>query len=211
MSDVMNRAAAAPVYGLDIETDTATDGLDPQVGRILCVGVSGCGGELVLAHHDEAALLADLDSWLGEMTPGVIATWNGSAFDLPYLATRARLVGIDLGLRLELDPTMVLRDGPLPGHDGAYRATWYDHTHLDAYRVFRGDVGRTFGLSCALKSVAGLVGLRPVDEDASRVHELPDDVLHSYVASDARCTRELVLRRWATAAGAIDRTAGAVA
>ena len=99
----------------------------------------------------------------------------------------------------------------LPGHDGAYRATWHHHTHLDAYRVFRSDVGRTFGLSCSLKSVAGLVGLQPVDEDASRVHELPRDALHSYVASDARCTRELVLRRWATAWVAIDQPSGAVA
>lgn len=207
----MNSAAASPVYGLDIETDTATDGLDPNVGRILCVGLSGPGGALVLAHHDEAALLAELDQWLVEMTPGVLATWNGGAFDLPYLATRAQLLGVPIGLELELDPAVVLRQGPLPGHDGAYRATWHDHTHLDAYRVFRSDVGRTFGLSCSLKSVAGLVGLQPVDEDASRVHELSRDVLHGYVASDARCTRELVMRRWATASGAVDRMAGAVA
>ena len=207
----MSNAAVPPVYGLDIETDTATDGLDPQVGRILCIGISGSGGELVLAHHDEAAMLEDLDGWLADMTPGVLATWNGSAFDLPYLATRAHLLDVAVGLELELDPAMVLRQGPLPGHDGAYRATWHEHTHLDAYRVFRSDVGRTFGLSCSLKSVAGLVGLEPVDEDASRVHELSRDDRHAYVASDARCTRELVLRRWATAAGAVDRMAGAVA
>lgn len=199
------------VYGLDIETDTATDGLDPTVARILCVGLSGPGGGLVLAHHDEAALLLDLDAWLAELTPGVLATWNGAAFDLPYLTTRAELLGVSIGLRLELDPAVVLRNGPLPGHLGAYRATWHEHTHLDAYRVFRSDVGRTFGLSCSLKSVAGLAGLRPVDEDPSRVHELDPAVLHGYVVSDARCTRELVLRRWATASGAIDRISGAVA
>jgi DNA polymerase elongation subunit (family B) len=207
----MNDAAITPVYGLDIETDTATDGLDPHIGRVLCIGISGPGGELVLAHHDEASMLEDLDEWLADMTPGVVATWNGSAFDLPYLATRAQLLGVTIGLDLELDPAVVLRHGPLPGHAGAYRATWNEHTHLDAYRVFRSDVGRTFGLSCSLKSVAGLVGLEPVDEDASRVHELSRDDRHAYVASDARCTRELVLRRWATAAGAVDRMAGAVA
>jgi hypothetical protein len=201
----------APIYGLDIETDTATDGLDPQVGRVLCVGLSGPGGELVLAQSDEADLLRDLDRWLAELEPGVVTTWNGGAFDLPYLATRATLLGVTTGLNLELDPAVILRQGPLPGHAGAYRATWHEHTHLDAYRVFRSDVGRTFGLSCSLKSVAGLVGLSPVDEDPARVHELPPDVLHAYVASDARCTRELVLRRWATAAGAIDRVVGAVA
>jgi DNA polymerase elongation subunit (family B) len=202
---------AVPIYGLDIETDTATDGLDPQVGRVLCAAVSGPGGELVLAHHDEAELLRELDGWLRDLHPGVLTTWNGGAFDLPYLATRAGLLGVTIGLRLHLDPAVVLRHGPLPGHDGAYRATWYQHTHLDAYRVFRSDVGRTFGLSCSLKSVAGLVGLAPVHEDAANVHELAPELLHAYVASDARCTRALVLRRWATAAGAIDRVVGAVA
>lgn len=207
----MSDAPTRPVYGLDIETDTETDGLDPQIGRILCVGLSGPGGELVLAHHDEQALLLELDRCLAGLTPGVLATWNGAAFDLPYLATRAQRLAVPLGLHLQLDPAMVLRHGPLPGHDGAYRATWHGHTHLDAYRVFRSDVGRTFGMSCSLKSVAGLVGLAPVDEDASRVHELPRDQLYSYVASDARCTRELVLRRWATAHVAVDQPRGAVA
>jgi DNA polymerase elongation subunit (family B) len=211
MSDALTGPAAVTVYGLDIETDTATDGLDPRVGRILCVGLSGPGGELVLAHHDERSLLLELDTWLGDLTPGVLATWNGAAFDLPYLATRAALLDVELGLDLRLDPAVALHHDPLPGHDGAYRAGWYGHTHLDAYRVFRPDVGRTFGLSCSLKSVAGLAGLHPVDADASRVHELPRDSLYGYVASDARCTRELVLRRWATACGAIDQPEGAVA
>jgi hypothetical protein len=43
------------------------------------------------------------------------------------------------------------------------------------------------------------------------VHELDPDDRHRYVASDARCTRQLVLRRWATAAGAVDHLKGAVA
>jgi DNA polymerase elongation subunit (family B) len=207
----MSAAAPPSVYGLDIETDTATDGLDPQVGRVLCVGLSGPGGDLVLAHHDEATLLADLDIWLADLAPGVLATWNGSAFDLPYLATRAVRHGVALGLRLELDPDVGLQHDPLPGHDGAYRATWHGHTHLDAYRVFRSDVGRTFGLSCSLKSVAGLVGLTPIHEDPACVHELDPGDLHRYVASDARCTRELALRRWSTAVGAVDHLEGAVA
>jgi DNA polymerase elongation subunit (family B) len=193
-----------PVYGLDLETDTATDGLDPRVGRILCVGLAGAGGELVLAHHDEAELLRSVDQWLADLAPGVITTWNGAAFDLPYLATRAGLAGVPLGLRLRLDPGLVLRGDPLPGHAGAYRATWHGHRHLDAYRVFRADVGPALRMSCSLKAVAGLVGLPAVDADASRVHELLPSAQHAYVASDARCTRELALRRWPTAVGAVD-------
>lgn len=194
-----------PVYGLDIETDTATDGLDPRVGRILCVGLAGAGGELVVAHHDEAELLRSVDRWLAELAPGVLTTWNGAAFDLPYLATRARVLGVGLGLRLRPDPGLLRRGAPLPGHAGAYRATWYGHHHLDAYRVFRADVGPALRMSCSLKTVAGLAGLPAVDADASRVHELPPAARHAYVASDARCTRDLALRRWGTAVRAVDR------
>jgi hypothetical protein len=194
-----------PVYGLDIETDTGTDGLDPRVGRVLCVAVAGPDGVRVVDHPDEARLLSELDAWMEHLPAGVVATWNGAAFDLPYLASRARLAGVSLGLQLRLDPAIALRRGPLPGHEGAYRARWHAHRHLDTYRLFRADVGRTFGLPCSLKSVAGLVGLAPVDTDPARVHELPVPVLHAYVASDARCTRELALRRWSTAARAVDR------
>ncbi len=70
--------------------------------------------------------------------------------------------------------------------------------------MFRADLGRTFGVSCALKSVAGFTGVPFVDADASRVHELAPGRLHAYVASDARCARQLAERRWPTAVGAID-------
>jgi hypothetical protein len=196
-----------PLYGLDIETDTTTNGLDPQVGRILCAAMSGPGGEIVVANNDEVDLLAELDGWLADLRPGILVTWNGANFDLPYLATRARLLGAPIGLHLSLDPTIALPGEPLAGHEGAYRATWYGHRHLDAYRVFRADVGRTFGLSCSLKSLAGLLGLAPMQVDGSLVHEVPRPLLHAYVASDARCARQLALRRWATAATAVDPVA----
>lgn len=197
----------AQVYGIDIETDTATDGLDPQIGRILAVAVAGPGGEAVFTDHDEAHLLHQVDRLLAVLPPGVLVTWNGAAFDLPYLATRSRLHHLDVGLRLQLDARLGLRGEPLPGHLGAYRGGWHDHRHLDAYRLYRHDVGRALRFSCALKSIAGLAGLEPIDHDASRVHELSPAQLRAYVASDARCARELAVRRWATASAAIDRLA----
>lgn len=193
------------LYGLDIETDTTVDGLDPTVGRVLAVAVAGPDGERVFTHADEATLLTELDGWLRDLRPGVLVTWNGARFDLPYLATRADRCHVRVGLRLEADPSLVLRGRPLPGHAAAYRARWHRHAHLDAFRVFLADLGPALRVSCSLKSVANLVGLGPVETDASRVHELPVSLLRAYVASDARCTRELVVRRWASAAGATDR------
>jgi DNA polymerase elongation subunit (family B) len=196
------------IYGLDIETDTTVDGLDPAVAPVVTVALSGPRGDEVF-EGDEASVLSALDARLRALAPGVLATWNGAAFDLPFLADRARACGLALGLRLVPDPTDMLDRCPLPGHVGAYRAWWYGHRHLDAYRVYRGDVGRVLHLSCSLKAVARLVGIRPVEVDRERIHELAPAVLADYVASDARLARLLAERRWPGVARSID-TPGSV-
>jgi DNA polymerase elongation subunit (family B) len=193
-----------PLYGVDIETDTTVDGLDPRVGRVLAVAVADDDGVEVLADDDEATLLRRLDAGLAARPAGVLVTWNGARFDLPYLASRAALRGVELGLELEVDGHRRDTRPPLPGHASAYRARWHDHAHLDVYRSYQADVGPVLGLSCTLKSVARLVGLEPLEVDASRVHTLGAPALGAYVASDAACTRELARRRWASAAPAID-------
>lgn len=191
------------VYGLDIETDTTTNGLDPAVAAVVTVALACPGYEEVFT-GPEHQLLAELDARLAELEPGVIATWNGAAFDLPFIADRAALHQLPLGLRLQLDPAIATRNAPLPGHRGAYRAAWYDHGHLDAYRVYRGDVGPALRISCSLKSIARFVGLVPIEVDRTRIHDLTNEALHAYAASDARLARILAERRWGTASRCID-------
>lgn len=193
-----------PVYGLDIETDTTTNGLDPAVAAVVTVALAAPGYEEVFT-GTEGALLAELDERLAELEPGVLATWNGAAFDLPFIADRACLHGLPLGLRLQLDETIAVRRAPLPGHRGAYRARWYGHGHLDAYRLYRGDVGPSMRISCSLKSIARFVGLAPVEVDRERIHDLSNEALHAYAASDARLARILAERRWGTASRYVDR------
>ena len=195
---------APPVYGLDIETDTTVDGLDPRVARIVAVAVAGPDGPRVFDDGDEALLLDRLDWHLASLEPGVIATWNGGSFDLPFLADRAQRTGVRLGLQLSLDPTIPGRRDPLPGHVGAYRGSWHGHAHLDAYQVFRADVVPAVGVSGGLKAISRLCGLNPVELPAAELHDYPADQISAYVASDAWCTRELVGRRWATARFAVD-------
>lgn len=189
-----------PYYGLDIETDTTVDGLDPARSAVVAVAVTAPFGEEVLT-GDEAELLSSLDELVVQLPPGVIVTWNGSAFDLPFLAERARRCGVRLALRLEEDASLSgRRPGSLPGHPNPYRAAWGPHRHLDGYRLYRADVGRTLGLPCGLKPMARLVGLQPVEVDRTDIHSLGPEELHEYVASDARIARELVLRRMPAAA-----------
>jgi uncharacterized protein YprB with RNaseH-like and TPR domain len=192
------------VYGLDIETDTTVNGLDPRVAAVVTVALAGPGYEEVFT-GPEADLLLDLDERLAQLEPGVIATWNGAAFDLPFMADRADLHGLRLGLRLQHDRAITMRRAPLPGHRGAYRASWFDHGHLDAYRLYRGDVGPALRISCSLKSIARFVGLAPVEVDRTKIHDLSNEALHAYAASDARLARILTERRWGTASRFIDR------
>lgn len=193
-----------PVYGLDIETDTTVDGLDPARSAVVTVALSQAGCDEVFS-GTEPDLLVELDDRLAHLEPGVLATWNGAAFDLPFLADRAARWGVRLGLAVRHDPTIALRHDPLPGHPGAYRAAWHRHDHVDAYRLYRADVGPALRVSCSLKSIARLVGLAPVEVDRSRIHDLSREALHAYAASDARLARVLTERRWATAARFVDR------
>jgi uncharacterized protein YprB with RNaseH-like and TPR domain len=197
-------ARRLPVYGLDIETDTTVDGLDPAASAVTTVALSQDGADEIFTgpEHD---LLVELDFRLAELEPGVLATWNGAAFDLPFLADRAAHHGIPLGLQLRLDQRVRTPHRPLPGHAGAYRAAWHEHRHVDAYRLYRGDVGPALRISCSLKSIARFVGLRPLEVDRTRMHALDDEALHAYASSDARLARILTERRWATAARFVDR------
>ena len=199
-------ARRTPVYGLDIETDTTVDGLDPGVARILTIALSSDGVDELFT-GPEPELMRELDDRLATMEPGVIATWNGAAFDLPFMADRAALHGVTLGLRLQHDHAITMRRAPLPGHRGAYRASWFDHGHLDAYRLYRGDVGPALRISCSLKSIARFVGLAPIEVDRTKIHDLSNEALHAYAASDARLARILTERRWGTASRFVDRIA----
>ena len=191
------------MYGLDIETDTTIDGLDPAVAPIVAAALSTPAGDAVLT-GSERSIFLDLDARLHALPPGVIATWNGAVFDLPFIADRAARLGLVGGLRLRVDRTIDLRRNPLPGHPGAYRGRWYGHGHLDAYRLYRSDVGPVLGVSCSLKAIARLVGLTTVEVDRARIHDLSGEALAAYVASDARLTRVLAERRWPGAARWVD-------
>lgn len=192
------------MYGLDIETDTTVDGLDPARSAVVTVALSQGGADEVFSGPEPELLLA-LDERLAAIEPGVLATWNGASFDLPFLADRAARWHLRLGLVVCHDPSIPLSHAPLPGHAGAYRAAWHAHAHVDAYRLYRGDVGPALRVSCSLKSIARLVGLAPLEVDRTRIHDLSSEALHAYAASDARLARVLTERRWSTAARAVDR------
>lgn len=192
---------ALPLYGLDIETDTAAGGLDPRSAAILAVALSTDDGDTVFT-GDEAGVLRSLDRHLAALDPGIVVTWNGAAFDLPFVADRAARLGIGLGLRLVWDAGDPGRHGPLPGHPGRYRACWHQHRHLDAYRAYRAFTPESDG--CGLKATARREGVAAVEADASTVHLLDIGAMRSYVASDAAAARRLAQARWGQVRAHVD-------
>ncbi|QXC62889.1 hypothetical protein KSP35_08950 [Aquihabitans sp. G128] len=190
----------ANIYGIDIETDTSRDALDPAVAPVLTIALSGRTFDDVFI-GDEATMLRALDDRLASLAPGVLATWNGATFDLPFIAERARLLGVDLDLRLCLDRRLTLGRAPLPGHAGAYRGVWGAHVHLDTFRLFGQSPA---GPWTSLRSIGRLLGVGTGGAGSRPGKDLADEALHAHAASDARLARVLAERRWGAAARLLD-------
>ncbi len=193
------------IYGLDIETDTRNDGADPTIAPVITVALSGRNFDEIFV-GSEAYILTALDDRLSTLAPGVLATWNGSTFDLPFIADRARLLGLDLGLQLCVDPRLTMGRALLPGHGGAYRAAWHRHGHLDTFRLYGQPSGS--GHWASLRVIGRVLGLSPAPAlggGRGCTQLLANEALHAHAPSDARLARVLAERRWSAAHRLIDR------
>lgn len=202
------------VYGLDIETGHAgcdrTDPqrpIDPRHDHITRAVLSTPAHDLSF-QGDEFDVLEGIDAALDEHEPGILATWNGAGFTLPFLADRAAVCGIHLGLRLAADPRLRLRGEALVGHTTGYRAAWYGHQHLDAARLYRSGRRPLVEVSELLRSFGrparprGLEGTGPADVPGG---ELTHDATHAFAANDARLVRSMIEARLPGVVRHVDR------
>lgn len=183
-------------YGLDIEIDPRAGVVDPATVPIRAIGLSSDRIDHLL-EGDEAQMLRDLDEVLRIAEPGVVATWNGSIFDLPYLADRARIRNVSLDLTLVEEPVRSRRRRPLPGHRGPYLAMWGHHRHLDTYRLY-GDATPPTTWSKLL----GRGHNRGIVADSD---DLVNEALNAHARTDAHLARMLTERRGLTALRAADQ------
>jgi len=87
-----------------VQLDLETTGLDPETSRMFLVAVRDEHGHATTleAHGDDDAAEADLirrlAAWVRARDPDVIENHNLHGFDLPFLARRARKLGVPLAL-----------------------------------------------------------------------------------------------------------------
>ncbi len=182
---------AQQLIGFDIETDTSRGGLDPERAAIVAIAVCTRSCDHVFTGA-EADILRRTDELLARLGAGLLVTWNGASFDLPFVARRADILCVELGLDVTHDPDR--RSNREPDRRSV-RGSWYELVHLDGYLLYRADVGRSLGISCGLKALARLVGMQPVELDRTALHLASEEDVTAYVASDARVAAELVRRR----------------
>jgi DNA polymerase I len=133
----------------------------------------------VIQHEDEISLIREFINEIKKYA--VIYTFNGDNFDLPYLAKRAKELGItNTGIRLETD-----------------RALLDEGIHIDLYKLFSNRsiqvyVFKNRYLGYTLDEVSeGLLGEKKVDIGSHDIANLPPDKLARYCIQDAKLTFSL--------------------
>lgn len=122
-----------------LQFDLETTGLDPECARIFLVALRGPDGkeETLEARGDgdnaEAELLQQLGERIRELDPDVIENHNLHGFDLPFLAERARRLGVTLVLARNGEPGLQRR----PAARGASLAQGAERQQSDAMRRSR--------------------------------------------------------------------------
>jgi DNA polymerase elongation subunit (family B) len=184
--------AMAHLYGLDIETDTAIDGRDPRVAGVIAVAVADADGPIGVFRGDERAMLEATISLIANLPPGIVTTWNGSGFDLPFIAERCLRLRVDLPWELH-ETELPGKYSAIPGRAGRYRVSFGPHSHADIAWAYE-DHCREHNVRWSLKPLAHSLGIDAVEADRENAGSLPTAELLTYVASDAHVTARLATR-----------------
>lgn len=197
------------LYALDIETDTSPGrnrcaldlpaGLDPCCSAVISVAVRDTAARRseyfsIDDLGSEVAVLTALDQFLRDAPEGVVVTWNGANFDLPYLATRYERCGYGSALRIAPTDDRPPKYEPLPSRNPlGYIAAWGQHRHIDVAFAYA-EFAAAHDVKWSLKPVALAAGIDMVTVDASAVDSLSPAELRDYNVSDVIGTAALAAR-----------------
>lgn len=184
---------------LDIETTTLTP--DQQGAQVLMIALSDTRGYEALLDGDEKQILEQLIERIQALDPDVIEGHNLFGFDLPYLAARAKAVGVPL--RLGRDGSELRLGSPRQCIIGANSRTFtpafvHGRHLIDTYlSVQRFDIGRGDLESYGLKEATQQLGIAAPDRIYLEREQIPDlwrtdpETVRRYCSQDVHETRRL--------------------
>ncbi len=184
---------------LDIETSTLMP--NQRGAQILMIALSDTRGYEELLEGEEKAIIEQLVERIQQLDPDVIEGHNLFGFDLPYLAARAKTLGVPL--KLGRDGSELRFGSPRQCIIGANSRTFtpaYAHgRHLiDTYlAVQRFDIGRGDLESYGLKEVTQQLGVAAPDRVYLERDQIPElwrtdpDTVRRYCLQDVHETRRL--------------------
>jgi DNA polymerase I len=184
---------------LDIETTTLMP--DQQGAQVLMIALSDTRGYEALLDGDEKQILEQLIERIQALDPDVIEGHNLFGFDLPYLAARAKAVGVPL--RLGRDGSELRLGSPRQCIIGANSRTFtpafvHGRHLIDTYlSVQRFDIGRGDLESYGLKEATQQLGIAAPDRIYLEREQIPDlwrtdpETVRRYCLQDVHETRRL--------------------
>ncbi|MFN3689679.1 MAG: 3'-5' exonuclease, partial [Fimbriimonadales bacterium] len=184
---------------LDIETSTLTP--DQQGAQILMVALSDTRGYEELLEGEEKAILERLVERIQQLDPDVIEGHNLFGFDLPYLAARAKALGVPM--TLGRDGSELRFGAPrqciIGANSRTFTPAYARGRHLiDTYlSVQRFDIGRGDLESYGLKEVTQQLGVAAPDRIYLEREQIPElwrtdpDTVRRYCLQDVHETRHL--------------------
>ncbi|MDW8106448.1 MAG: 3'-5' exonuclease [Armatimonadota bacterium] len=184
---------------IDIETSTLTP--DQQGAQILMIALSDNRGHEALLEGDEKQMIEQFVERIQALDPDVIEGHNLFGFDLPYLAARAKVLGVPL--LLGRDGSELRFGSPRQCIIGANSRTFtpaYVHGRhlLDTYlAVQRFDIGRGDLEGYGLKEVSQQLGIAAPDRIYLEREQIPElwrtdpDTVRRYCLQDVHETRRL--------------------
>ena len=195
-------------YALDIETDNSEGfGLDPINGRIISIAVVSASGRTWFQQaqqpEGERQMLRDFaELWkeLRRQGSAVWVTWNGGAFDFPFLSHRLMVNRVPALFELKLSQDRKPKYEPINGFEGVYAVSddmGLDIDHLDMAYVMK-DWAEARSHSWSLKPTAAFLDFHDSRMDMFRgdsIHSQDTHMVAAYNIHDAKMTLDLAL--WA--------------
>lgn len=191
----------ADLHRMQLDIETTTLAHDQAGAQILMIALSDTRGYEAVLDGDEKQILEQLTERVQALDPDVIEGHNLFGFDLPYLAARAKALGVPL--RLGRDGSELRFGSPRQCIIGANSRTFtpafvHGRHLIDTYlSVQRFDIGRGDLESYGLKEATQQLGIAAPDRIYLEREQIPDlwrtdpETVRRYCLQDVHETRRL--------------------